>query len=48
MGKHIDEHTVLDFWFQELSQEQWFKKDTSVDAQIAERFGDTLRAAEQC
>ncbi|MCH8492135.1 MAG: DUF924 domain-containing protein [Idiomarina sp.] len=48
MGKHIDEHAVLSFWFQELSQEQWFKKDDAVDAQIADRFGATLRAAEQC
>ena len=29
---------VLRFWFQELSEAQWFAKDTELDARIRERF----------
>lgn len=35
---------VLDFWFGELSPEQWFKEDSALDKTIASRFS-TLRAA---
>ena len=34
---------VLDFWFGELSPEQWFKEDTALDKTIASRFSQ-LRA----
>ncbi|MHC8493491.1 DUF924 family protein [Thalassospira sp. SM2505] len=37
--------TVLDFWFKELDQKQWFIKDTSLDAHISERFSDFHTAA---
>ncbi|MCI5077754.1 DUF924 family protein [Oricola sp.] len=30
---------VLDFWFSELTPEQWYKKDDAVDRTIVERFG---------
>lgn len=30
---------ILHFWFEELSKEQWFKKDPALDSVIAERFG---------
>jgi uncharacterized protein (DUF924 family) len=30
---------VLRFWFEELSEAQWFAKDDDLDAQIRERFG---------
>ena len=30
---------VLSFWFEELSPEQWFKKDVVVDQTIHSRFG---------
>lgn len=33
---------VLDFWFSELTPEQWFAKDAGVDRQCAERFA-TMR-----
>jgi uncharacterized protein (DUF924 family) len=39
---------VLHFWFEELTPEDWFRKDPSVDRRIAERFGSTLAAAAQC
>ena len=29
---------VLDFWFGELSPEQWFTDDTALDKTIASRF----------
>ncbi|WP_228195398.1 DUF924 family protein [Thalassospira povalilytica] len=37
--------TVLDFWFKELEQKQWFIKDTALDTHIAERFSDIHAAA---
>jgi uncharacterized protein (DUF924 family) len=39
---------VLDFWFEEISAEQWFKKDDAFDRMIAERFEDIHTAAAQC
>lgn len=35
---------VLDYWFTELTKEQWFKKDAAVDAAITERFSETYEA----
>jgi uncharacterized protein (DUF924 family) len=40
--------TVLEFWFQELKPEDWFRRDPSLDRRIAERFGSTLAAAARC
>jgi len=48
MAAPLNEDTVLSFWFNELSQEQWFKKDAALDAEIAARFGSTLQEAERC
>lgn len=39
---------VLEFWFDELTPDDWFRKDPSVDQRIAERFGPTLAAAARC
>lgn len=36
---------VIDFWFQELCPEQWFKKDESTDLLIKERFSSIHSAA---
>jgi uncharacterized protein (DUF924 family) len=36
MQERIDE--VLHFWFEELTPEAWFRKDTRIDEQIRERF----------
>jgi uncharacterized protein (DUF924 family) len=33
------EKDVLDFWFSELTPEQWYKKDDAVDQAITTRFG---------
>ena len=39
---------VLQFWFEELTPRDWFRKDPSLDRRIAERFGPTLDAAARC
>lgn len=36
---------VLAFWFETLDSTQWFRKDPALDADIAERFADTLASA---
>ncbi len=36
---------ILDFWFTELTPKHWFRKDPTLDGEIASRFGDTLIAA---
>lgn len=38
---------VLDFWFTELSGEQWFDKNDAVDAEIKSRFLDLHAAVAQ-
>jgi uncharacterized protein (DUF924 family) len=35
--ERIDE--IVRFWFEELSPEDWYRKDPSIDAQIGARFG---------
>jgi uncharacterized protein (DUF924 family) len=44
----MDSHTVLDFWFTELTPKQHFAKDAALDAMIAERFGALLESAARC
>ena len=39
---------VLDFWFDELSDQQHFTKDAALDENIRTRFGLTLEAAARC
>jgi uncharacterized protein (DUF924 family) len=39
---------VLDFWFGELTPEQWYKASDDVDAGIARRFGSLHAAAARC
>ncbi|MDQ7731656.1 DUF924 family protein [Halomonas sp. SpR1] len=43
-----DAQAVLDFWFEELTPAQWFKKDLEMDRLIAERFGAMHAQAAQC
>lgn len=37
--------TVLDYWFEALSPQDWFSKSDALDADIAQRFSDIHRAA---
>lgn len=39
---------VLAFWFNELSEAQWWAKDAEVDTQISTRFADLHRQAARC
>lgn len=39
--------TVLHFWFEESTPQQWFAKDEAFDAAIRERFGQLHRRAAQ-
>jgi uncharacterized protein (DUF924 family) len=41
-------HSVLHFWFEELTAKQHFAKDAALDEAIRARFGDTLEAAARC
>ncbi len=36
----MNAETVLKFWFEELTQKQWFSKDAKVDEMIRTRFGE--------
>lgn len=44
----MDAQSVLTFWFNELTPAQWFKKDTALDQQIAQRFSQLLKSAAAC
>ncbi|WP_249975444.1 DUF924 family protein [Vreelandella olivaria] len=39
---------VITFWFNELTPEQWFNKDTAMDQHITQRFGNVLARAAAC
>ena len=41
-------HTILHFWFNELTSKQHFSKDADLDDVIRTRFGATLEAAARC
>lgn len=39
---------VLQFWFSELTEKDWFRKDERLDQTITERFEGLLQAAGAC
>jgi len=39
---------VLHYWFDELTEADWWRKDDALDRRIAGRFGATLEAAARC
>ena len=41
----MDPSAVIDFWFHELDPKDWFRKDDSLDARIAQRFRTVHGAA---
>lgn len=45
---NLDAQAVLQFWFNELTPAQWFKKDTEMDAAIMARFGELHGHVVQC
>jgi len=40
-----DARTIFQFWFEELTPSQWFKKDSALDKAIGARFGHLLEQA---
>ena len=44
----MNENDVIDFWFGELEQADWWKKDTNLDRLIEHRFLDVHAAASRC
>lgn len=41
--KHISADDVIQFWFQELTHEDWFKKNPALDKEIKKRFYDVYK-----
>lgn len=39
---------IIHFWFEEIEPAQWWKKDDSFDAHLAERFSDLHIRATRC
>ena len=39
---------IIKFWFEEISQAQWWKKDVQFDQLIASRFLDVHGQASRC
>lgn len=44
-GNEISSEDILQFWFEELTPEQWWVKDTDLDQKIRERFLETHHQA---
>jgi uncharacterized protein (DUF924 family) len=44
----VSSDDVLQFWFGELTPDDWWRKDPALDRRIAGRFGSTLAAAARC
>jgi uncharacterized protein (DUF924 family) len=44
----VSSDDVLQFWFGELTAEDWWRKDPALDRRVADRFGPTLAAAARC
>ncbi|GAB6140941.1 hypothetical protein JCM14076_16700 [Methylosoma difficile] len=41
----LDEAAIIDFWFKEISPEDWWKKDATFDHAIKNRFLNIHQAA---
>ena len=48
MKTNLSYQNILAFWFEELSPNQWFTKDASLDRVIRDRFLATYKAASCC
>lgn len=40
-----DAEEILDFWLREVGPDRWYDADRTLDATIAARFGETVKAA---
>ena len=45
MTKKIRHQDILDFWFNEIAPQSWFKKDADFDAALKSRFGEAVSHA---
>ena len=45
MDYTVSPEDILTFWIDEAGPDRWYKSDPSFDAEIAERFGATWKAA---
>ncbi|MCJ8344981.1 DUF924 domain-containing protein [bacterium] len=43
----MNEISILEFWFEELTPKQWFMKDENLDSEIMSRFKDLHKQAIQ-
>ena len=43
----MDYQEILDFWFDELTPDRWWKKDPTLDSSMESRFGIIHRQAIQ-
>ncbi len=43
-----DASQVLSFWFEELTEDDWFSADPNIDAMITSQFGALHKAAARC
>lgn len=41
----LSPETLLDFWFRDIPEAAWWRKDADFDAQLAQRFGTAHAAA---
>lgn len=41
-------HQIIDFWFKEIEESNWFTKDETFDTQLTDRFSTLHRRAVQC
>ena len=47
-NKNMQYQQVLQFWFSELTEKDWFRKDETLDQTITKRFEGLLQAAGAC
>ncbi len=41
----MDSQSIIQFWFTELTPDDWWKKDSALDQSIKQRFGDIHQSA---
>ena len=45
MQKKLEGKDIIQFWFNEINSDQWFKKDSTFDDYLRLRFGGAVRRA---
>lgn len=47
-GNHMNYEDILDYWFHQLTPQQWWMKDEQLDGEITTRFFDIHQKAARC